>query len=281
MRREDRTPAARRFHPVWRGLLLLIAALPVLTACAAGGGTNAPAPLSVFAAASLTDAFKDLGAQFTAETGIPVQFNLAGSQQLRAQLEQGAAADVFASASEKEMEAAIAAGLVAAGAEQVFARNRLVVILPKANPAGVASLADLAKPGLKLVIADQAVPVGQYTREMLDKMSLDAGFGPDFGARALANVVSYEQNVKAVVSKVQLGEADAGVAYLTDVTPEAAEKVSALAVPDAFNRVAAYPIAPLAKSQAASAAAEFVRYALSEAGQAVLERHGFGAAAGK
>ena len=265
--------------------LCLALALAALAGCAAAlpprpDAVSAP-PISVFAAASLTGAFKEIGARFTADTGIPVTFNFAASQQLRGQLEQGAQADVFASANMKEMTAAIAAGLVEDGAGQVFARNRLVVIYPKANPGGVGGLADLAKPGLKFVIADKAVPVGQYSLDMLGKISGDTAFGSDFRERALANVVSYEQNVKAVVTKVQLGEADAGVVYATDVTPDAAEKVGALSVPDAFNQIAAYPIAALAKSSHPTGAARFVAFVLSEEGQATLARHGFIGAKGE
>ncbi len=222
-------------HRTWLPAIAISVLLMLSTACAAPMPAAAPRPLAVFAAASLTEAFKELGAAFTAETGIGVTFNFAGSQQLRAQLEQGAEGDVFASANEKEMAAAVASGLVVTGAPRVFAHNRLVAIFPKSNPAGIAGLADLAKPGVRLVVSDKAVPLGQYTLVMLDKMSGDSAFGADFKRRVLGNVVSYEQNVKAVVSKVRLGEADAGVVYATDVTPAASAEVAALAVPDAVQ----------------------------------------------
>jgi molybdate transport system substrate-binding protein len=273
----------------WRSVAAAALIILVLAACgapapgraAAKGSATAAAPpqpaspIAVFAAASLTAAFNEIGAQFTSETGIPVVFNFAGSQQLRGQLEQGADADVFASANRKEMTAAVDSGLVGGGSEKIFARNRLVVIYPKANPGGIQALPDLAKPGLKLVVADKAVPVGQYSLELFDKMSKDPAFGADFAARVLKNVVSYEQNVKAVVSKVQLGEADAGVVYATDVTGDAREKVSALEVPDAFNQAAEYPLAVLAQSKQPASAAGFAAYVLSDAGQAILARHGF------
>ncbi len=248
----------------WLPAILLALVLSLLAGCGRAG--TAARPLTVFAAASLTEAFKELGADFTAETGIPVAFNFAGSQQLRAQLEQGADADVFASANNKEMTAAIRSGLVITGTPQVFAHNRLVVIMPKENPAGITALGGLAQPGLKLVLADKAVPVGQYSFDMLDKMSGDPAFGADFGRRVLANVVSYEQNVKSVVTKVQLGEADAGIVYATDVTPAAAQRVVALAVSEAYNQVASYPIAPLARSQNGAAAARFVAACVIEEG---------------
>lgn len=275
-------------------LLLLLLLLTLLAGCVAPAApattaapatnsapepTDAPAPqtseLTVFAAASLKDSFTEIGKLFeAANPGATVIFNFAGSQQLRAQLEQGAPADVFASANKKEMDAAIAASLVVSGTQQTFARNRLIVITPKANPGQLVDLADLAKPGLKLVIADKAVPVGQYTLDMLDKMSKDAAFGADFPAKVQANVVSLEQDVKAVVTKVQLGEADAGVVYATDAAAAAAD-VTAIQIPDQFNQLATYPIAALAKAPQPELAQKFVDLVLSDEGQAVMGKHGF------
>jgi molybdate transport system substrate-binding protein len=210
-----------------------------------------------------------------AHPGVEVILNFAGSQQLRAQLEQGALADVFASANTKEMNAAIASSLIISGTQKTFARNRLVVIFPKANPGKIATLADLARPGLKLVAADKAVPVGQYTLDMLGKMSQDPAYGADFPDKVQANVVSRENDVKAVVAKVRLGEADAGIVYSTDVTPAAAQDVTPLAIPDPFNQLATYPIAALAKAPQPDLAQQFIELILSDAGQGVLARYGF------
>ena len=235
-----------------------------------------PKTLTVFAAASLTESFGDLGRQFeAAHPGVRVVFNLAGSQQLVAQLEQGARADVFASANTKEMDAAISASLVISGTQRVFARNRLVVIYPKSNPGRVTVLTDLARPGLKLDIADASSPIGQYTIEMFDAMSRDPALGGDLGDRIRTNVVSYEENVKAVVAKVRLGEADAGVVYTSDVTVEAAKELGTLEIPDRFNRIALYPIAPLAKAPEPELARKFIGLVLSPAGQQVLRSYGF------
>jgi molybdate transport system substrate-binding protein len=236
----------------------------------------APQELTVFAAASLTESFSELAKQFEAtHPGVKVVTNFAGSQQLRAQLEQGAQADVFASANTKEMNAAIQDSLVVSGTQKTFARNRLVAIFPKDNPGQIATLADLAKPGLKLVVADKAVPVGQYTLDMLTKMSKDPTYGADFADKVQKNVVSQENDVKAVVSKVRLGEADAGVVYSTDVTPAAAQDVTPLAIPDEFNQLATYPIAALAKAPQPDLAQQFVDLVLSDAGQEVLKGYGF------
>lgn len=254
--------------------LILSALMTIsLVACASLRPTKS---LTVFAAASLTESFGNIGKQFeAAHPGVKVVFNFAGSQQLRAQLEQGAHADIFASANSQEMNAAIAASLVASGTQRTFARNQLVVIYPKSNPSQIAALTDLARPGLKLDIADPSVPVGQYSLDMLSKMSRDPAFGSDFRDRVMANVVSREENVKAVVSKVRLGEADAGVVYTTDVTREAAKELGTLDVPDKFNVIATYPIAPLANALEPELARQFIDFVLSPTGQQVMVNYGF------
>jgi molybdate transport system substrate-binding protein len=270
-----------------RRLAAVLLALVLATACASPAPTAATPPdasptarpskrtLTVFAAASLTESFKELGQQFEAtHPGVNVLFNFAGSQQLRAQLEQGAPADVFASANAKEMNGAIESSLVVSGTQQTFAANRLVVIYPKGNPGNLTSLADLGRPGVKLVVADKAVPVGQYTLEMLAKMSEDPAYGADFADRVQKNVVSLEQDVKAVVTKVRLGEADVGVVYSTDAAAAAGDAL-ALDIPDRFNQPASYPIAPLAKAPQPDLARQFVELVLSDAGQQALAARGF------
>lgn len=230
--------------------------------------------LVVFAAASLTDAFQELGRAFEhRHPGVTVQFNFAGSQQLAAQLDQGAGADVFASADERWMAHAQTGGLVA-GAPAVFARNRLVVVVPAANPGRIDRLADLARPGLKLVVAAAAVPAGRYTRQALERIAAVPGASSDYERRVLANVVSEEENVKAVVAKVQLGEADAGIVYRSDVTAAVATRVRVLEIPDAQNVIASYPIAVLAGAGRPALAREFTALVASPAGQDVLRRHG-------
>src|SRR5262245_24756944 len=198
--------------------------------------------LVVFAAASLTEPFNELGPQFGAANGAKVTYNFAGTPQLRTQLEQGARADVFASANKEQMDQALKSGVVT-GETPVFVQNRLVVITPKENPGKVEKLEDLARPGLKLVTTAKTVPVGQYTQDALAKMSKDARFGADFQGKVTGNVRSEEADVKQVVAKVRLGEADAAVVYATDVSPAVAPDVKTIAIPDEFNTVADYPIA--------------------------------------
>jgi molybdate transport system substrate-binding protein len=171
------------------------------------------------------------------------------------------------------MQAVIDAGRIAPDAPQIFARNRLVVILPLENPAGLAALPDLARPGIKLVLAATEVPVGGYSLAFLDNAA--AAFGPDYRDRVLANVVSYEENVRAVVSKVALGEADAGIVYATDIAGDAADQVARIAIPDALNVVAEYPLAVLADAVHPDLAQALAAYVLSPEGQAILTEHGF------
>ena len=243
---------------------------------------SAAATLNVFAAASLQESFTEIGNKFeTANPGVKVALNFAGSQQLVQQIDQGAPADVFASASKAQMSAAVQSGRIVSGAGQVFVRNRLVVIVPKNNPANVQTLQDLAKPGLKLVLAAKEVPVGQYTRDFLTRTLTDTTFGAGYQDAVLKNVVSYEDNVRAVLSKVVLGEADAGIVYTTDVTKDAAPKVTRIDIPDALNTVAAYPIAVLQDSKQPDLAASFVTYVLSDEGQQILASYGFIPAVGK
>jgi molybdate transport system substrate-binding protein len=231
-----------------------------------------PKTLNVFAAASLTDAFNEIGKNFeAANPGTTVSFNFAGSQALQTQIEEGAPADIFASASKTNMDTLVTDNLVTQDAPQQFLSNKLVVILPKDNPAGLAALEDLSKPGIKLVLAADAVPVGKYAVQALDLM--DARFGNRYKTKVLANVVSNEDNVKQVVSKVQLGEADAGIVYTSDGV--AAPELKTIEIPVDLNVIAKYPIAALAKSENIDLANAFIAYVLSADGQAILQKWGF------
>ena len=234
--------------------------------------TLEPQTLTVFAASSLTGAFTEIGKAFeAANPGITVTLNFAGSGALRTQIEEGAPADVFASASGKEMDTLVTGNFITKDAPQIFLTNKLVVILPANNPSALEKLEDLSKPGIKLVLAAEAVPVGNYARQALDKMN--SSFGTGFKDKVLANVVSNEDNVKQVVAKVQLGEADAGIVYISDSI--AAPDLKSIEIPTDLNVIAKYPIAPLTKSENADLAAKFTEYVLSAEGQAVLQKWGF------
>jgi len=270
----------------------LIAALVIGTGCtpgtpaseaATGAATGSTAgaaaetvTLNVFAAASLTEAFREIGAQVSADNpGVEVVFNFAGSNQLATQIGQGAPADVFASANKTQMNAAIDSGRIVSGTQQTFARNRLVVVTPGDNPAGITALADLGKPGVKLVLAAKEVPVGQYVLDFLDKAAADETFGTAYRDAVLANVVSYEENVRGVLTKVALGEADAGIVYSSDVAASGEGEVGQIDIPDALNTIAMYPIAVLGDSAHPELAQAFVDAVLSADGQGVLRKYGF------
>lgn len=242
----------------------------ILVACSARNSNSRT--LTVYAAASLTDAFTEIGNDFEAShPGVTIVFNFGGSQNLRTQIEQGAPADVYASANVNEMDALVSQNLVEAGAPKVFLTNQLVVILPKNNPAGISTLEDLDKPGLKLVLAAEEVPAGRYARQVLD--NLNTRFGAAYNDSVLANVVSNEDNIRQAVTKVQLGEADASIVYVSDAV--AVPELLRIEIPADANVIAEYPIAPLAGSANSELANEFIDYVLSTDGQATLEKWGF------
>lgn len=238
--------------------------------------TPVPTTLTVLAAASLTEPFTEMGKTFeSAHPGVTVEFSFAGSQALAQQLSQGAAADVFASASASNMTDSVKANRVSQDAVKTFAMNKLVVIYPSDNPAKIAALTDLAKPGVKVDLASKDVPVGKYAITFLENASKDAAYGSTFKDDVLKNVVSYEDNVKAVLTKVSLGEADAGIVYISDISGDYANKVGKLYIPDTVNAIASYPIAPISDSKNAELAQAFVDMVLSSKGQDVLAKYNF------
>ena len=230
--------------------------------------------ITVSAASSLTDVFYREAAAFQkAHPDTRVNFNFGGSPTLVTQLDQGAPADVLATADEKNMKSASDKSLV--GAVNVFARNRLVIAVPTSNPGGIQAPKDLAKPGLKLVLAEEGVPVGDYARQALSKMESDGSFGAGFTGAVLKNVFSEESNVKAVVAKVQRGEADAGIVYKTDITPAVAKDVTTIDIADGFNVIASYPIAITSMAGSPGVAAAFIEFIMSAEGQKILTDNGF------
>jgi len=255
------------------------------TPAAPAGATSAPPPaatpepkeLVVLAASSLTDAFTEMGDDVPKQpgmAGVKLVFSFGASSQLRTQLEQGAPADVFASADTVQMDTAVKS-MVVVGTPTVFARNRLVLIVPKDNPAGITALADLARPGVKFVTAGPEVPVGNYTRMLLEKLAADPQYGAGFDGKVRANVVSEEANVRQVVTKVQLGEADAGIVYSSDVTPQSAPALKTIDIPDNLNVVAVYPAAVATAAKAPATAANFVRYLTTPPAQTILKKYNF------
>lgn len=250
-----------------RKVAILAALAMVLVACgdsgdAEGTGGN---ELTVSGAASLTDAFGDIGAAFEAENpGVAVSFNFGPSDGLATQINEGAPVDVFASASPTWMDAVQEGPGVSGRAD--FATNRLAIIVPSHDPAQIEGVEDLAGDGVRLVIAAEGVPAGDYAREIF----ANAGIAH----AAMANVVSNAEDVRTVVTAVASGEADAGIVYVTDVTSHVAERVSSIEIPDEINVMATYPIAVVIGSQEADLAQRFVDYVLGP-GQQTLAAYGF------
>lgn len=235
-----------------------------------GGGETAPAQergdLTVSAASSLTDAFSEIGKAFEkANPGTTVAFNFGPSDGLAGQIDEGAPVDVFASASPTWMDSVQDDG-PGVTSRVNFAQNRLAIIVPAGNPAGIESLDDLTEDGVQLVLAAEGVPAGDYAREILR----DAGISE----AALANVVSNEEDVRAVITKLIAGDADAGIGYVTDVTPAVSDRVRLIPIPDEVNVVATYPIAVVNGTQEADLAKGFVEYVLGD-GQQTLAEYGF------
>ncbi|MEU3399942.1 molybdate ABC transporter substrate-binding protein [Streptomyces filamentosus] len=227
---------------------------------ASGSTGGAPAAnLTVLAAASLTDVFKTAGAAYEkSHPGTKLTFSFAGSQELVAQVSQGSPADVLVTADTKSMDKVGAD----TGTPAVIAKNRLVIATGEGNPHGIDELKDLADTGLKVVLAAPEVPAGKYSQKILDAQ------------RITVKPVSQEPNVRAVLSKVELGEADAGLVYRTDAE-SAKDEVDAVEIPDGQNAVAQYPAATLKDSENAEAAAAFVAWLSSPEGQKILQDAGF------
>ncbi len=230
--------------------------------------------LTIFAAASLTDVFTTIAADLEADMpSLEITLNVAGSQALATQLAEGADADLFASANQAQMQTAIEAGRIV-GEPVPFVQNRLAVIVPSDNPASIQSAADLAKQDIKLVLAQPEVPAGRYARQAICAMDGDAHtYGDDFSTKVGANIVSEEEDVRGVMTRIQIGEADAGIVYVSDAIAAGAA-VTTIEIPDDVNVLATYPIAPVEGGNEALAAA-FISYVVGPEGQATLSEYGF------
>jgi molybdate transport system substrate-binding protein len=238
----------------------------VVSACAGSDpgvpGSGVRGPLLVSAAASLTDAFGQMEVVFEAEhPGVDVVLNVGGSSSLREQILEGAPADVFASASSSNMDPLVSAGDVS-GEPVVFTANALQIAVPRGNPAGITGLEDFGRPDLLIGLCAQGVPCGDLAREALAK----AGVTPA--------VDTNEPDVRSLLTKIEAGELDAGITYVTDVASTDGG-VDAIEIPEGQNVVAEYPIAVLAGASNPQAAAAFVELVLSAEGQQILARFGF------
>jgi molybdate transport system substrate-binding protein len=258
-----------------------------LASCSGGGGSEGGGSgggddeqggtLTILAASSLTDAFGELGNTFEEQNrGVEVKQTFGASSDLLAQIQQGAPADVFASAAAEEMDTAEKDGLVS-GTPRVFVKNREVIMVPRDNPANINSLEDMAKPNIKLVLAAKDVPAADYAVEILGKANKE--YGPDFEDDVLSNVVSREADVRASVNRVVVGDADATFGYKSDYTPDIRNKVKVIKIPPDLNIIATYPIAALKDAEDPELAKKWVDLVTSEEGQKVLEKWNFEPAA--
>lgn len=231
----------------------------LLVACGSGGDDQR---ITVFAAASLTDAFADVAEAFEeGEPGVSVQLNLAGSSSLREQILQGAPADVVATANPSVMDELVDAGAVVK--PEVFATNSLQIVVPAGNPGGVAALEDFADDDLLVGLCAAEVPCGEFARRVLSL----AGVEPALDTN--------EPDVRALLTKVEAGELDAAIVYTTDVLA-AGDGVEGIAIPEMQNAVATYPIAVVSETGSRETAEAFVAFVLGETGQRILREHGFG-----
>ena len=252
-------------------ILLLV---PLLIACIPTKSTDNT--ITVTAAASLTEPFTEIGVLFQKQhPDVTVLFNFTGSQQGAQQIINGAQVDVFASASLTNMEQVVSIGLIDPNLVNLFARNKLAIITPKNNPAGIHSLQDLARPGIKLVLAAPEVPLGNYTQVFLNQTQLVNEYGPEFAEKVTRNVVSLENNARSVVTKAALGEADAGIAYLSDIYGKMETDLSVIQIPELINVQSNYYIASLKESVRLELADEFIEFVRSSSGLSVLESFGF------
>ncbi len=249
----------------------------VATSTATATATTAqPVTLTVFTAASLTGAFTDIADAYNAQSdGITVQNVFDGSQALRTQIEQGAEPDVFVSANTKHMNALVDEGYMDNDTVQLFLENSMAVIVPADNPANIKTLADLANPGVKIVIGTKDVPFGSYTRQVLEKMNASESYGPEYVDAVYANVVSEETAVSTVVPKLTLGEADAAFVYKSDILQEYKDQLITIEIPAEFNVVAQYPLGVLASTENKDDALDFIEFVRGPEGSAILEDYGF------
>jgi molybdate transport system substrate-binding protein len=245
--------------------VVAIAALALLVGAAQPASARAPKPsgeITVFAAASLTESFDAIAKQFQKKyPDVSVKFNYDASSNLATQINQGAPAEVFASADEDNLRKTIDAGTVTPP-PVVFAKNRLEVAVEKGNPKKIKSLADLQKSGLVVVLCADQVPCGKYAAQSLAM------------AGVTVNPASKEENAKATLTKVSIGEADASIVYVTDVKA-AKGTTSGVRIPDKVNVIATYPIGVVKASQNATAATAWVTFVRSKEGQTTLKRFGF------
>jgi molybdate transport system substrate-binding protein len=257
---------------------IVILALLLTAGCTSSG----PVPvqgnveLTVFAASSLSGALTEIAHVYEEkhpDTRIILNFD--NSQALRTQIEQGAHADLFLSANTKHMTVLQGEGLILNDSVRIFAKNKLALLVPKSNPANITGISDLSRPGIRLVMGTKESPFGDYTRQVLGKMTNDSAFGPAYRDAVMANVLSEEPTATSLVAKIRIREADAGIAYASDIREDDREILTAIPIPDRFNVIATYPLGIVRESAAPERTAAFAEFISGPEGTAVLTRYGF------
>jgi molybdate transport system substrate-binding protein len=250
---------------------LAVALLLAVAGCAAPG-SDRERTLTVHAASSLRDAMSELAAAYQERTGIRLSVSYDASSALRARLEQGAVADILASADERQPQLLAEAGLTA-GAPVRFAANGIALVVPLDNPAGIEAIEDLAAPGVGIVAAGPDVPISGYVTTLIEQLRTEHGLPADLAARIERNVRSREDNVRAVAAKVELGEADAAFVYATDAL--ASESLRTVALPPAAEVAVAYAAVVPSTARHKPDAAAFLAWLRSDEAQGILARFGF------
>ncbi|WP_440949024.1 molybdate ABC transporter substrate-binding protein [Methanosphaerula subterraneus] len=239
---------------------------------------NASSELKVAAAASLTGVLTELASWYeAANPGTKIVLNFDGSQALATQIKEGANQDLFISADTKQMDLLKGAGFIENSSVTVVTRNKLAILVPAENPGKIEGLTDLARPGVRLVLGTEEVPFGRYTRQMLNNTAKNSTYGSAFGSAVLKNAISMETAVTYVTSKLTLGEADAGIAYASDLTRNDRQTIRLIPIQDDVNVIATYPAGILKESSRQQQAAAFLAYITSPEGAAAFESYGFAA----
>ncbi len=232
--------------------------------------------IKVFAAGALNDVFTNISAQYEAEhPGVTITSDFDSSPNLETQIEQGAEADVFAAAAPSFMNNLKSEGYMNNSTIENFVSNKVAVIVPKNNKANITTLKDLATPGVHIIYGASSIPISNYATQVLNKMSNNSTYGADYKKNVMANVVSNETTVNFIVSKIALGEADAGFVYVSDVPSEYKDKVTVITIPDQFQPTIVWPIGVLKASRSQSVAQDFINYVRSPEGNATLLSYGF------
>ena len=247
----------------------------LLLTMSTGIGAEQPKELTVFCAAGLMGAFNELGQIYKNETGVGLAFNFDGAQVLRTQIENGAYADVLVVPNEKNLNVLKNEGVLNNSSISPFARSWQALIVPKSNPAQIQNLSDLAKPGVKIVGGVKDLPITNITMQVLDKISADPTYGPQYKERVLSNVISQETNVNQIVAKIAIGEADAAFVHKSEVSAEYFDKVAVIDIPEKYNVKSDYSIAILNQTKFSETAKRFIDLVKSKEGNAILVKYGY------